>query len=330
MGHPGTARMLSIISRTFSWDSIRKDVIAFCKPCDLCQRTRINTKAKSGELVPLPIPDRPWSVIGIDLIVKLAHSSSSSHTNSLSPPSKFDSILVITDHLSKDAHFVECNESMDLATLARLFIDRFYRHHGLPDKIVSDRGSTFVSAFWRALSVALDIQLAPSTAYHPQTDGQTECTNQTLETYLQYLVSFRQDDWADWLSLAKFSFNNAVSSSTKLSPFFSWQGFHPRANLFTAPSKVPMLDQFVALLEDIQVLLVNSLQHAKAYQAMHYNKHALPAPAYGPGDLVWLTSRFIPSNRPLSKLDFRCIGPFRVKCMVGTNAALLDLGSSIS
>lgn len=330
IGHPGTARMLSMVSRTFAWYTMRKDFIAFCKTCDSCQRTRILTKAKSGELVPLPVPDQPWSVIGIDLIVKLPHSSSSSHSDTLSTPPKFDLVLVITDHLSKGAHFIECNESMDSATFARIFIDRFYRHHGLPDKIVSDRGSTFVSSFWKALSVALDIQLAPSTAYHPQTDGQTERTNQTLETFLKHFISFRQDNWVDWLPLAEFSFNNAVSTSTKITPFFSWQGFHPRANLFTAPSKVPSADEFVELLEDVQLLLLHSLQQSKAQQAVQYNKHTSPSPSFQKGDLVWLTRRFIPSSRPSSKLDFRRIGPFRVIHMVGTNAARLELGSSFA
>lgn len=329
VGHPGTARMLSIITRTFAWGTVRQDVIAFCRSCDSCQRTRISTKAKAGELVPLPIPDCPWSVIGIDLIVKLPPSFSSAGSDPQSA-STFDSILVITDHLSKGAHFIKCNESMDSAALARVFIDRFYRYHGLPDKIVSDRGATFVSAFWKALSQALQMQLAPSTAYHPQTDGQTERTNQTLETYLCHFVSFRQDDWVDWLSMAEFSFNNAVSTSTHLTPFFAWQGFHPRANIFTAPSKVPSADQFVALLEDIQLLLTSSLRRAKEYQAKQYNKRASPAHVFGPGDLVWLTRRFIPSLRPSNKLDFRRIGPFPIKRMVGTNTALLDLGSAFS
>lgn len=132
-----------------------QDVINFCRSCDSCQRTRISTQARSGELVPLPIPDRPWSVIGINFIVKLPLSSS------------FDSIFVITDHLTKGAHFIPCNESMDSHSLAHLFVQHFFRLHGFPDKIVSDRGPTFVSAFWRSVMSHLKISPAPSTAYHP-------------------------------------------------------------------------------------------------------------------------------------------------------------------
>ncbi|KAG0143909.1 hypothetical protein CROQUDRAFT_95671 [Cronartium quercuum f. sp. fusiforme G11] len=220
MGHPGTACMLAILSWTYSWPTIRKDVILFVKSCDSCQQTKIDTSRKTGKLLPFPYPDQPW-------------------------------------------------------------------HHGFLDKIVSDRGATFVSAFWTAIQTKLWIQPAPSTSFHPQTDGQTERTNQTLETYLRHFVSYRQDNWSEWLAMAEFTFNNSPNSSTKLSPFFSWQGFHPQANSFTAPSQVPSADLFVELLEDIQLLLLSSLKNAKLSQAHAYNKHSKPSPTYHPGDLVW-------------------------------------------
>lgn len=316
-GHPGVARMLSSLTRTYSWPTIRHEVIQFCRPCDSCERTRILTQPPAGHLIPLPIPDQPWSVIGIDFIVKLPRSSS------------FDSILVITDHLTKGAHFIACNEAMDSACLARLFVHQFFCLHGFPDKIVSDRGPSFVSAFWRSVLHALRISPAPSTAYHPQTNGQTERSNQTLETYIRHSTCHRQDDWAEWLSMAEFTFNNSTLASTKLTPFFSWQGFHPRANSFTIPSKVPNADKFVAQLEDIQLVLVESLRHAKEIQARNHNRHARPAPAYAVGDWVWLSRRFIPSARPSPKFDYRRIGPFQISKLVGANTAQLNLESSL-
>lgn len=315
-GHPGVARMLSTLTRTYSWPSVRQDIINYCRSCDSCQRTKISTQARAGELVPLPIPDRPWSVIGIDFIVKLPSSLG------------FDSIFVITDHLTKGAHFIPFNEAMDSLALAYLFVKDFFRLHGFPDKIVSDRGPSFVSNFWRAVMAHLKISPAPSTAYHPATDGQTERTNQTLETYIRHFVCHRQDDWVDWLPMAEFTFNNSTSSSTKLTPFFSWQGFHPRANSFTVPSTVPKADDFVILLEDIQLILVESLRHAKAVQARDYNNKARLSPQYAVGDWVWLTRIFIPSARPSSKLDYRRVGPFRVAKLIGTNAVQLELGSA--
>lgn len=210
-----------------------------------------------GKPQPLPIPDRPWRVIGIDFVVKLLLSSG------------FDSILVIMDHFTKGAHIIPCRERMTAANLTVVFVQHFFCLNGLPDKIVSDWGPSSVSAFWLAVQRALHIKSATFTAYRPETDGQTEWTNQTIETYLHHFVSHRQDDWADWIPIAEFCFNNSTSSSTKPSPFFACQGFHPRANSFTAPSKVPRSDESVSLLEDTQVQLIDALCHAKSVQAAY-------------------------------------------------------------
>lgn len=117
-----------------------------------------------------------------------------------------------------------------LADLAEQFLSSVFRLHGLPDKIVSDRGPTFVSKFWVAVQKRLCVSPFPSTAFHPETDGQTERVNAVLEDYLWYFVNERQDDWVAWLPLAEFSYNNTPSSSTLSSPFFSCFGFHPRFN----------------------------------------------------------------------------------------------------
>lgn len=209
------------------------------------------------------------------------------------------------------------------------FCSSVFRLHGFPDKIVSDRGPSFVSSFWRAVLHSLRIVPAPSTAYHPQTDGQTKRSNQTLETYIRHFTCHRQDDWADWLPMAEFTFNKSTSATTKLNPFFSWQGFHPRANSFTVPSKVPGADKFVSQLEEIQLTLVESLRHAKEIQARNRIRHAKPAPAYAVGNWVWLSRRFIPITRPSPKFDYRRIGPLQITKLIGTNAAQLNLGSSL-
>lgn len=119
----------------------------------------------------------------MDLIVKLPLSHG------------FDSILVVCDRLTRAAHFLPCNETIDSPHLAQMFLDRIFRYHSLPDSIVSDRGSIFVSDFWCTLCALLQIDVKASTVFHPQTDGLTERTNQTLETYLCGFISYQQDDW---------------------------------------------------------------------------------------------------------------------------------------
>ena len=124
------------------------------------------------------------------------------------------------------AHFVPCREAMNAPELAYLFLDCIFRLHGLPDSIVSDRGSVFVSRFWKELTTLLQISSDTSTAYHPQTDGLTECTNQTLEAYLRAYCSHQQDNWVDYLPLAEFAFNNLENVSTKQTPFYANYRFH--------------------------------------------------------------------------------------------------------
>ena len=151
----------------------------------------------------------------MDFIVKLLMSHSC------------NSIWVVCDRLTRAAHFVCTVEALTAPDLALLFLDRIFKYHGLPESIISDCGSVFVSQFWRELMKLINVKLKPSTAYHPQTDGLTERTNQTLKTYLRAYCSYQQDDWVDYLPLAEFAFNNLVNSSMQQTPFFANLGFHP-------------------------------------------------------------------------------------------------------
>ncbi|MBW0535023.1 hypothetical protein O181_074738 [Austropuccinia psidii MF-1] len=133
-------------------------------------------------------------------------------------------ILAIVEMFSKMAVFIRTMSSITSLDLAHLFIDNIFSKHSFPSSIVSDRGSLFVSSFWTNLCQQLKISRALSTAYHPETDGQTERVNQILEQYLCMYVSYHQYDWNTWLPLAEFSYNNFDHSSTKKSPFFTVYG----------------------------------------------------------------------------------------------------------
>lgn len=292
---------------------MRADVLAFISSCGRCQQIKVDHRSTQGKLIPLPVPDRPWSTIGVDFIVKLPLSEG------------FDSIMVVVDHLTKTAHFIPARETWSAQDLAKEFLSSVFKLHGLPDRIVSDRGSTFVSRFWTAIQTQLKIQPARSTAFHPETDGQVERTNATLEDYLRHFVSNRQDDWFSWLPLAEFSYNNSPSASTKHSPFFACYGFHPRFNALTSASSVQKADEWLTSLHSIQQDLVESLHFAKSQQARFHNRKRRAAEVYFPGDLVWLSRKHLKTSRPCNKLDVRRIGPFTVDRMIGSNAVKLLL-----
>ena len=167
--HFGYKKTLELLSRDFWWPKIWKDVKNFVTSFDICSRSKSPRHRPYGFLQPLPIPRRPWSSVSIDFITDLPSSNS------------FDSIFVVVDRFTTMAHFVLCKKSSSSEDTARLFLDNVYRYHGLPDDIVSDRGTQFVSKFWRSLFDILRVDINLSSAFHPQTDGQTEWVNQVLE-----------------------------------------------------------------------------------------------------------------------------------------------------
>ncbi|KAM4066396.1 integrase core domain-containing protein [Hirsutella rhossiliensis] len=204
--------------------------------------------------------------------------------------------------------------------LATLFVRDVWKLHGLPDSIVSDRGPLFVSEFWKAVCHRLRINISLSTAYHPETDGQTENANSFLEQYLRQYVSFAQDDWDEWLPLAEFAARNVVSDSTGMSPFLRTQAITP--NELWSPRAIPLAaskdlaercnegNEFVAKMQEITDLLRTNLLSAQASQEQFANANRSPAPAYRVGDMVLLSTRNIDSARPIPKLDHKFIGPF--------------------
>ena len=163
----------------------------------------------------LPISEWPWTSISMDFIKKLPSSSG------------FDTILVIVDQLTKQAIFILAHDTITSMDLACLFILHVFSKHGIPSHVTSDRGLEFVSNFFWSLGTALDMRLYFTSGYHPEGDGQTKCTNQTLEQYLHVYCNYQQDNWSELLSLMEFAYNNAPSATTGVSPFFANKGYHP-------------------------------------------------------------------------------------------------------
>lgn len=198
-------------------------------------------------------------------------------------------MMVVVDHLTKSAHFIPAQELWKADEMTKAFVDTVFRLHGLPDCIVSDRGTVFMSKSWTSTCQQLLIAPAPSTVFHPQTDGQTERTNGIMEEYLRHFMSFNQDDWVRWLCMAEISYNNSPSTSTGFSPFFALQGYHPRFNLLAVSSSIPSADDFVRHLQQIQDNLADNLRTAKAAQARFYNGNRRVDTTYKTEDLVWLS-----------------------------------------
>jgi transposase InsO family protein len=232
-------------------------------------------------------------VISVDFIVELPESHG------------YDAIMCVVDSLTKRAHFIPTHTTINAEGTALLFLKEVWKHHGTPRAVISDRGPQFIAAFMRELYKLLGIKLATSTAYHPQTDSQTERVNQELEGYLRIFTSRRQDDWDGLLPLGEFSHNNHVHSSTQQTPFMVDTGRHPRMGFEPQQprSKLESVNGFadhMALgIEEAK----SALTKAEDEYAMYYNWRREPAPVFTQGDRVWLDGSDIATNRPSSKLS---------------------------
>jgi hypothetical protein len=176
-GHAGRFKTLELISRNYWWPQMSRYIGIYVKHCDLCNRTKVQCRRPMGELHPSETPEAPWDMISVDFIVELPESHG------------YDTIMCVIDSLTKRAHFIPMHTTINAEGTALLFLKEVEKHHGTPWVVVSDRGPQFIAAFTCELYKLLGIKLAMSTAYHPQTDGQTEHVNQVLEGYLRLFTS---------------------------------------------------------------------------------------------------------------------------------------------
>ncbi|GJJ75507.1 hypothetical protein EMPS_07865 [Entomortierella parvispora] len=222
-GHPGLDKTYTRLSKIAYWPNMRKHVEKYVKTCHTCRVSKNQTHKPHGLLQPLPIPNRPWTHVAMDLIVHLPKTSREN-----------DAVAVFVDRFSKAAHFIPCQTSCSAQELADLFFKNVVRLHGLPISIVSDRDARFCSQFWTQLFSRLGTRLDMSTAYHQQTDGQSERTIQTLEQYLRVFIAKDHSNWDELLDQAEFTYNSNKSASTNLSPFEAMYGFQPSTPASTA------------------------------------------------------------------------------------------------
>jgi len=190
--HPGRFKTLELVSQSYWWPNMLWYVGMYVSHCDLCLHTKIQCCLLTGELQPLLIPEEHWDIISVDFISELPESGG------------YDSVMVAIDSVGKCSHFVEMVTTVTAAGAANLYLWNVWKLHSLPWKVISNRGPQFVAAFMKELYRLLGIEATTSTAYHPQTDGQTERVNQELEQYLRIFIGERQDDWYTLLPLAEF------------------------------------------------------------------------------------------------------------------------------
>jgi hypothetical protein len=323
-GHQGIERTYSTLQKYFYWPKMINDIRKYVNSCDACQRNKASQQLPIGLLQPLSIPTKRWTHVSMDFITQL-------------PPTKekHDAIVVFVDLFTKMVHFVPTTTNASAPNTAQLFFNNVFRLHGLPQVIISDRDSKFTSHFWKSLFNHLGTKLAMSTAFHPQTDGQTERANRTLEDMLRAFVNYQQNDWDQYLASAEFAYNNAPNASTGISPFKMNYGDDPLVPtaLFQPPSDtVPAFSEFLTKMQNLSKIASDSLVLAKSRQEKYANTSRRSL-EFKIGDQVLLSSAHIQltsqSKRPSKKLQSKYIGPYKIIDVISPVAYRLELPTSL-
>ncbi|GJP52437.1 hypothetical protein CLOM_g11550, partial [Closterium sp. NIES-68] len=304
-GHFGSNKTLTGIAKHYYWPHMADDVQKFVTSCDTCQRMKSSKQKKAGLLQPLPVPEQPWQVVSLDFITGLPPTSSG-----------HDAILVVIDKFSKMGHFIPTHTTARTEETAQLFVRHIISQHGIPTTLISDRDPKFTSKFWKELMSLLGTKLAMSSAYHPQTDGQTERLNQIVE---QLLRAACKDDISKWdlhLPVLEFAYNNATHAATGQTPFFLCYGRHPLTpQKPTTPATVQPAHDFITTMHQLwdrtHKRLLDIQQQQKRQADRHRNDHTISV-----GDQVLLDTRNLDISHLPSKLRPRFCGPFLVEAQV--------------
>jgi hypothetical protein len=243
---------------------------------------------------------------------------------------EYNSILVIVDRSSKQGIFIPCSTKITSLELARLFLIHVFSKHGVPSHVTSDRGSEFVSAFFRSLGQLLNMELHFTSGYHPQADGQTERANQTLEQYIRMYTSYQQDDWHLLLPLAEFAYNNAPNASTGVTPFFANKGYHP--SIVVHPERDvadTYAKDFAVDLQGLHEFLREQITSAQERYKENADKLRGPSPIFNIGDSAYVLAKHIRTTRPTPKFSEQYLGPYEVIGKPSANSYTLRLPKAL-
>ena len=317
-GHWGIQKTLELLQRKFKWEGMRQDVEEYVQTCPVCQGIAAPRHKPYGKLEPLPQPSRPWKEISIDLITQLPIS--------LRRTEKFNAILTIVDRYTKMAVFLPVRHDIDAADLAELLHTEVELRFGPPSGIVSDRDSRITSKFWAEICYYSLVKRRMSTAFHAQTDGQTEILNRIVENYLRAFTNLEQMNWAKLLPTAAFAYNNSMNHTLRMSPFRAMYGYDPEFYVDVADDvpegEIPAAKDRIKKLHELRATLRDQVLKAQERQIKYYNERHTPV-EFKRGSLVKLSTRNLKLKD--KKLQPRFIGPFRVTEVIGTQAYRLAL-----
>ncbi|KAJ9557023.1 hypothetical protein OSB04_011637 [Centaurea solstitialis] len=321
--HPGSDKMYKGLKEHYWWPGMKRDIATYVSKCLTCAKVKAEHQKPSRLLQQPEIPEWKWEQISMDFVTKL-------------PKTKkvHDTIWVIVDRLTKSAHFLPIKETYSIDKLAQLYVDEIVMRHGVPISIISDRDSRFISRFWQSLQATLGTRVDLSTAYHPQTDGQTERTIQTLEDMLRACVLEFGGSWDDHLPLVEFSHNNSYHASIQCAPYEALYGRKCRSplNWLKVGEDRLFRPDVVQETTDKIKMVQEKLKVARDRQKSYADNRRKPL-EFQVGDKVLLKVspwKGLIRFGKKGKLSPRFVGPFEVVERIGPVAYRLDLPIELS
>lgn len=317
-GHSGFLRTYKRLQTGFYWQGMKADIKHFVAHCEVCQRNKAEAVAPPGLLNPLPVPDDVWVDISMDFIEGLPRSNHKTV------------ILVVVDRLSKYAHFISLAHPYTASKVADVFVREIVRLHGPPRSIVSDRDPIFIGNFWESFFALQQTKLCRSSAYHPQSDGQTEVTNRTLECYLRCFAGDRPSSWVSCLPWAEWWYNTTYHSAIKMTPFEALYSRPPPSISAYVPgsSAVHAVDVALRSRDVTLACLKDNMVAAQARMKRLADSHRTER-TFRVGDWVYLRlqpyRQLTAATQSYGKLSPKFHGPFRVSQRIGEVAYKLDL-----
>jgi hypothetical protein len=276
-GHSRVAATYGRIKSLFAWPQLKQFVHTLVQQCETCQKAKVEHTKLPGLLQPLPVPDQAWDVVSLDFVEGLPNSD------------RYSAILVGIDKFSKYGHFIPLHHPYTALTIAKSYMDHVYKLHGLPKAIIFDRDLVFTSKLWQELFRLTNTKLLMSSAYHPQTDDQTERLNQCLEGFLRCMVNSCPRQWSKWISAAEYWYNTAFHSALGRTPFEVLYGQSPRHlgidNLQTCI--VLELEQWMKERELLTRLIQQQLQRAQQRMKAQADKNRSER-SFQIGDMVYM------------------------------------------
>ncbi|CAJ2656973.1 unnamed protein product [Trifolium pratense] len=319
-GHSWFLRTYRRLADSLYWVGMQKRVRDYVRSCDVCQRQKYSATSPGGLLQPLPIPNMVWEDLSIDFITGLPKSKG------------YEAVLVVVDRLSKYSHFILLKHPYTAKTVAELFVKEVVKLHGIPNSIISDRDPLFVSHFWLEIFKLQGTKLKMSSAYHPETDGQTEVINRCLESYLRCFASDHPKSWSCWVAWAEYWYNSTFHISIGQTPFEVVYGRKPPPLLRFLSNETKVAAVALELSERDEAIsqLKLHLIRAQEQMAIYANKKRRDV-SFAVGEWVFLKLRphrqHYVVRRMHQKLAARFYGPFEIIEKVGVVAYKLNLPS---